>query len=52
MEEATGRQLGGIWDDLMLTDKLKIVEEMLLLERSAHLYRLRGMSRPFQMMAF
>ncbi|GFF22041.1 conserved hypothetical protein [Aspergillus udagawae] len=42
MEEATGRQLGGIWDDLKLTDKLKTVEEIVAIERSPYLYRLRG----------
>ncbi|GIK00478.1 phosphotransferase enzyme [Aspergillus viridinutans] len=35
MEEATGRQLGGIWDDLKLAHKLKIVAiEKKLLSRS------------------
>ncbi|GFF28148.1 conserved hypothetical protein [Aspergillus udagawae] len=33
MEEATGRQLGGIWDDLKLTDKLKTVEEIVAIEK-------------------
>ncbi|KAF7172728.1 hypothetical protein CNMCM5623_004903 [Aspergillus felis] len=41
MEEATGWQLGGIWDDLNLADKLKIVEEIVAIERSSYLYHLR-----------
>jgi hypothetical protein len=32
MEEATGRQLGEVWDDLKLADKLKIVEEIVAIE--------------------
>ncbi|EAW24094.1 uncharacterized protein NFIA_036660 [Aspergillus fischeri NRRL 181] len=33
MEEATGRQLGEIWDDLKLADKLKIVEDIVAIEK-------------------
>ncbi|PKX96841.1 uncharacterized protein P174DRAFT_428356 [Aspergillus novofumigatus IBT 16806] len=33
MEEATGRQLGEIWDDLKLADTSKIVEDIIAIEK-------------------
>jgi hypothetical protein len=33
MEEANGRQLGENWDDMDLHDKLKIVEEIVAIEK-------------------
>jgi hypothetical protein len=33
MEEANGTQLGEIWDDLEIHDKLKIVEEIVAIEK-------------------
>jgi hypothetical protein len=33
MEEATGNQLGEIWDEMEIHDKLKIVDDILDLEK-------------------
>jgi hypothetical protein len=33
MEEATGTQLGEIWDEMELDNKLKIVDDLVALER-------------------
>ena len=33
MEEATGTQLGEIWDNLELHDKLKIVDHIVAIEK-------------------
>jgi hypothetical protein len=33
MEEATGNQLGEIWDEMELHDKLKIVDDVVAIER-------------------
>lgn len=33
MEEATGTQLGEIWDEMELHDKLKIVDDIVAIER-------------------
>lgn len=33
MEEASGAQLGEIWDDLEIHDKLRIVEDIVAIEK-------------------
>ena len=33
MEEASGKQLGEVWDDMELHDKLKIVDDIVAIER-------------------
>ncbi|KAF2756096.1 hypothetical protein EJ05DRAFT_502559 [Pseudovirgaria hyperparasitica] len=33
MEEATGRQLGEVWDEMELDDKLKIVDDIIAIEK-------------------
>lgn len=33
MEEATGNQLGEVWDEMELHDKLKVVDDIVAIER-------------------